>query len=57
MFIFQVVRAVGTAVDAIIWTDKAGEHYDSVSVEIFFDLFRKLVDLLIVFFVGTGEEN
>ena len=57
MFIFQVVRTVGAAVDAVVGQIKRREHHNPVSIEIFFDLFRKFEDFLILFLVGTGEEN
>ena len=57
MFIFQVIRAIGTAVHTVVGKVERRKHDDSVSVEILFDLFRQPVDFLILLFDRTGEKN
>ena len=56
VFVFCVVRTVGTAVDAVVGQIKRCKHHDAVSVEIFLDLFCQFVDLLIFFLDGTGKK-
>ena len=52
-----MVRAVGASVDAVVGQVERREHHDAVAVEIFLDLFRQLVDLLILIFERTGEKD
>ena len=57
VFILRVVRAVGAPVDAVVGQVERREHDDPVAVEVFFDLFRQLTDLLILFLDGTGQQD
>ena len=50
MFIFHMIRAVCTAVYAIVRKVKRGKHNDTVSIEILFDLLSKSINFLIFFF-------
>ena len=54
VFVFHMIRAVHTAVDAVVGEIERCEHDDAVAVEIFFDLLCQSVDLLIFFFDITG---
>ena len=57
MFVFQMIRAVGTAVYAVVGQIERCEHDDPVAVEIFFNLFCQFVDFLILFFHLAGKKN
>ena len=57
MFIFQMIRAVGTAVYAVVGQIERCEHDDPVPVEILFDLLCQFVDFLIFFFHLAGKKN
>ena len=57
VLVLRVVRAVGTAVDAVIGQVQRREHDDAVAVEILFNLFGKLINLIILLLDGTGEQD
>ena len=57
MLVFQVVRAVYTAVDAVIGKIQRREHDDAVSVKIFFYLFGQIVELLNFVRHFAGQQN
>ena len=44
-----MIRAVGTAIDAIIGEVQWRENHNAVSIKIFFDLFRQSIHFLIFF--------
>ena len=49
VLVLEVVRAVNAAVHAVVGKIKGSEQDDAVAVEIFFDLLRQGVDLLVLF--------
>ena len=57
MPVLHVVRAVGTAVDAVVGQIQRREHDDPVAVEVLLDLFSQGVDLLVLLFDVAVQEN
>ena len=57
MLIFDMIGAVGTAVDAVVGQIQRSEHDNPVAVKILFDLLRKLEDLFIFFLDLTGKQH
>ena len=56
MFVLRVIRTVCASVNAVIGQVQRSKHYNTVSVEILFDLFCQLIDLLVFLFDRTGEQ-
>ena len=57
MLVFRMVRAVLTAVNAIVGQIQRRKHYDAVPVKFLLDLFRQLVNFLVFFFQLTIQQH
>ena len=57
MLVFKVIRAVNTAVHAVVGEVQRSKHYNSVAVKVLFNLFGKVINPVNPLLVLTGEEH
>ena len=57
MAVLAVVRAVNTAVDAVVGEVERGKHDNAVAIEFLFQLFCERVEFLNFLLIFAGEKN